>query len=148
MFPVCLLFMFRHSLLIHSKVIIILLFKSLLFLATLLLSCFAYYETRYFLRLQLDNSVYGAVLTFQYSVYGAIYSVYGAIYGVQTPYTEPPYMAPYTAILGLNTEFSVSVYGAVLTFQYSVYGAFTPYTELFIPYMAPYMEPYMAPYTE
>ena len=31
MFPVCLLFMFRHSLLIHGKVIIILLFKSVFF---------------------------------------------------------------------------------------------------------------------
>jgi len=48
MFPVCLLFMFRHSLLIHGKVIIILLFKSVFF-AALLLSCFAYYKTRYFL---------------------------------------------------------------------------------------------------
>jgi len=66
-------------------------------------------------------SVYGTILTFQYS------------------YTELfiPYMAPYTAIIGLNTEFSVSVYGTILTFNNPKNGAFTPYTELFIPYMAP-----------
>ena len=54
-------------------------------------------------------------------------------------------MAPYTAILGLNTEFSVSVYGAVLTFKYSVYGV------IHSVYGAVYgvtPTPYMAPYTE
>ena len=79
-------------------------------------------------------SVYGAIYGVQHTIYGAIYGValfrirspvYGAVYGVRSPYTETPYTAPYTAILGLNTEFSPSVYGALLLF-------FSPNTELLL----------------
>ena len=66
MFPVCRLdaFMFLHSLLILSKAIIILLLKSL-FMATLLLSLFAYYKTRYFTCLA---SQYYNLLMFAYNI--------------------------------------------------------------------------------
>jgi len=59
------------------------------------------------LNTEFSVSVYGAVMTFLYFVYGAFHSVYGTIYGVKTLYTEASNKAPYTAILSLITEFIV-----------------------------------------